>query len=339
MSTPPRSRLSNTKGTSMAWQAPSTPPMAVDGRSKRYMDTPAVCASWASASRIGGLAEDVVGHHGAEQAVGVGLGAGRAVQVDDVAGPVVTDEAGDAPVELVVAQRSAEAGLEVEQVPLVGGRARHQAHPGGAAVADGVEGDLGEHRPVDHRLEGQAADGGSVGRPCAGLDLLLDDRLTAQHLVDGQRQQRVGRGGGEVERAEEALGHPLAHAGGMVVLGGAALGDGLVEQALGRWRAEERADAHAAGGLAEDRDVAGVAAEAGDVVAHPTEGGDLVADAVGARAGERRVQVPEVEEPEGAQPVVDRDDHHVAVPGQVRAVVPRDVGRSRPRTPRRGSTP
>ena len=47
---------------------------------------------------------------------------------------------------------------------------------------------------------------------------------------------------------------------------------------------QQRADAHRAGRLAEDRDVAGVAAEGGDVVPDPLEGGDLVEQAeVGGR--------------------------------------------------------
>ena len=60
-----------------------------------------------------------------------------------------------------------------------------------------------------------------------------------------------------------------AVAGAVDMGGGAALGDGPVEQPGRGRRAEQRADAHAARRLAEDRDVAGVAAEARDVVAHP----------------------------------------------------------------------
>ena len=75
-----------------------------------------------------------------------------------------------------------------------------------------------------------------------------------------------------------------------------ALGDGAPEQALGPGHGEQRADAHRAGRLAEDRDVAGIAAERGDVVAHPLERGDLVEEA------EVGVAVGEVQEALGTRP-------------------------------------
>ena len=95
---------------------------------------------------------------------------------------------------------------------------------------------------------------------------------------------------------------------------GPALGDGAPEQALGAGHGQQRADAHRAGRLAEDRDVVGITAEGGDVVPHPLEGGDLVEQA------EVGVAVAEVEEALGADAVVDRhaDD---AVAGEAAAVV------------------
>src|SRR5829696_8469134 len=95
-----------------------------------------------------------------------------------------------------------------------------------------------------------------------------------------------------------AVGDPLGDLERLHVRRRAALGDGPVEQPGRLGDAEQRADTHGARRLAEDRDIAGVAAEAGDVVAHPPQGGDLVADAVGAGAGEGRVDMAEVEEPE-----------------------------------------
>ena len=66
------------------------------------------------------------------------------------------------------------------------------------------------------------------------------------------------------------------------------------------------------GRLAEDRDVAGIAAERRDVVLDPPQRRDLIEHAVVARrvaAGLAR-QLGMREEPEHAEPVVERDEHH-----------------------------
>jgi hypothetical protein len=100
--------------------------------------------------------------------------------------------------------------------------------------------------------------------------------------------------------------------------------DRPVEERAGLRCAEQGADAHAARRLAEDRDVVGVAAEALDVVAHPAERRDLVAQAEVRGAGQgvarQQAQMREAHRPE---PVVDRDDHGVAAPGQLVAGVDR----------------
>ena len=49
-----------------------------------------------------------------------------------------------------------------------------------------------------------------------------------------------------------------------------------MEQALGRWSAEEGSDFRAAAGLSEDRHVVRVTTEGGDVVAHPLKGGNQI---------------------------------------------------------------
>ena len=124
---------------------------------------------------------------------------------------------------------------------------------------------------------------------------------------------------------QESFGHPGGRRGVVGVGRRPALCDGTPEQPGGRGRAEQRADAHAAGRLAEDGDVRRVAAEAGDVVAHPPQRLDLVADPVAARTGEGGLQVAQVQEAEGAEPVVERHHHDVVEPRQVGAVVPGHV--------------
>ena len=86
--------------------------------------------------------------------------------------------------------------------------------------------------------------------------------------------------------------HSLCRRRRKVVARRARLRDRTVEQTLCGRRAEQRADAHAAGGLAEDRHVVRVAAERGDVVAYPPKRGDLVEDAevAGAAAPPRRAR-------------------------------------------------
>ena len=77
----------------------------------------------------------------------------------------------------------------------------------------------------------------------------------------------------------------------------------------GRWAA--------ARGLARYRHRVRVAAECGDVVAYPPQGRELVGKAEVAPGDPRRAQVAE-----HAEPVVDRDDDYVAVPGEPVAAVP-----------------
>ena len=102
--------------------------------------------------------------------------------------------------------------------------------------------------------------------------------------------------------------------------------------------AEQGADAHGPGRLTEHGDVAGVAAERRRCSPGPTGARRS------GRAGRRcpsprsRGEALEVEEAEGAEPVVERDDDDVAA-GQVRAVVPGHVDRSRTGRRHRGSTP
>src|SRR5262249_47341709 len=102
-------------------------------------------------------------------------------------------------------------------------------------------------------------------------------------------------------------------------LAAAALHHGPLEEPLGCGRAEQLADAEAAGALAADRHPIRVAPEGGDVFAHPLQGGDLVQEAEAAGPG----TVADIEEAEGAQAVVQGDDDHAA-PGEGRSVIEPD---------------
>ena len=78
----------------------------------------------------------------------------------------------------------------------------------------------------------------------------------------------------------------------------------------------------AAGRLAEDRDVAGVAAEGRRCCRAPTRGPPPGRGCRWRPSRPGSVEVGQVQEPEHAEPVVDRDDDGVAPPGEVGAVVP-----------------
>ncbi len=89
-----------------------------------------------------------------------------------------------------------------------------------------------------------------------------------------------------------------------------ALRDGAVERACCRRARHEGKDAGAARRFADDGDVAGIAAEGRDVGLHPRQRRHLVEQAEVAGAGEAlAVQIGQVEVAEGAEAVVDRDEH------------------------------
>ncbi len=96
---------------------------------------------------------------------------------------------------------------------------------------------------------------------------------------------------------------------------------------MGQGRAELGADAHAAGGLAEDRDLGRIAAEGADVALHPCESRDLIAQTVVARAAVAALGREGFggEETEGTETVVERHDNHIARPREGCTVVERGV--------------
>ena len=165
----------------------------------------------------------------------------------------------------------------------------------------------------------------------------------AEHrwLAPQQRDQRFDRHGLQRCRGGPADAQGLRHAvrqgrgllrGRQTQAAGAALCDGLVEQAARGRAGEQGADLGAATGLAEDGDVAGVAAERCDVVADPAQGRHHVQHPGIAGLGETLVRIVQPQEAKQVQPVVDRHDHHIAVPRQHRAVEPgRRPGATHPR--------
>ncbi len=176
----------------------------------------------------------------------------------------------------------------------------------------------GDDVPVDHRLPGQHA-GHDLDTPARrvwmGEQVGLEFRLCGEEPIRGHRRDGLARGG-HAEPLGELPADPQRRLGRHHPIRGPALGDGPPEQALGAGHGQERADAHRARRLAEDRDVVGIAAECGDVVPDPFEGGDLVEQAEVGGA------VLQVEEALGTDPVVDRhaDD---AVAGEAAAVIRR----------------
>jgi hypothetical protein len=109
----------------------------------------------------------------------------------------------------------------------------------------------------------------------------------------------------------------------------AALQDRAAEAPARFGRAEQRADAHRAGRLAEDRDVLGIAAEVRDVLVHPVERGGLVAQhQVRVRVLAAGDEIAQRERAQRAQAVVQGHDDGVAARRQARAVVERRAARA-----------
>ena len=107
----------------------------------------------------------------------------------------------------------------------------------------------------------------------------------------------------------------------MKPISGAALDDCVMNEAFCERGREQNPDRNPAGRLAEDRHVGRVAAERSNFILHPLQRGNHVVEAEVALGlvalGEHRVgQVAECPEP-----IVDRDDHHVAARRERCAVV------------------
>src|SRR5262249_17250906 len=100
-----------------------------------------------------------------------------------------------------------------------------------------------------------------------------------------------------------------------------ALDNCSVKQAFGFGHREQRADLHTAARFAEDGYASRVTAKSLDILADPMERGH---DVEHSRIAGGRIALPEISEveiTEDAQPMVDRDNHHIAAPSECGAVV------------------
>ena len=190
--------------------------------------------------------------------------------------------------------------------------------PGG----ERVERVVAQHGAVDHRREGQQAQGEGAPLDRVGSGLHLD------HEVGRGLDERVQLDAGDrltgrldPERLGQGAGHGQPDLGGERVRSGAGLRDGPAEQASCRRHRQQRRDAHRPGGLAGDRHPCRVATEGSDVVLHPLQRRDLVLQAEVGGAG-LDVGLGE-QEALGGEPVVDRHAHD-AVAGERRPVVLQD---------------
>ena len=129
---------------------------------------------------------------------------------------------------------------------------------------------------LDDRREGHQESAGQR----IGLRVGHQRILSVQHVLSGNAAQGVGVVGTDLEDGAVAAADFLGDVGRQRVMSGARLRDCTLEQPLGLGSAHQHADAHAAGRLAEDRDIVGVAAELADVIADPLQRRDLVAHAV-----------------------------------------------------------
>ena len=102
-----------------------------------------------------------------------------------------------------------------------------------------------------------------------------------------------------------------------------ALDDSLVEQAPGRRHGHQNADLRTTTRFAKDGDVGRIATEAGNVVTDPFEGSDDVEHAREARMLEAFGRVLHVKVAQGAEAMVERDDHDIVEPAEIGTVGPR----------------
>ena len=199
-----------------------------------------------------------------------------------------------------------------EQAELVARGADHEVDAGGASGAEGVDRRTVHDVAVVDRVERHHV--GREHRRDEGGALRVEDR------VDRQLAETVEVGPVEAQVVEERPGHQLGLLGGRD-LGLAALDHRPPERVAAPGRREQLEDRSRARGLAEHGDPVGVAAERGRVRAHPRQCGELVAQtAVRGRVAGRPDRA-EGHEAQRAEPVVDRDDHGVALGREARRVV------------------
>ena len=221
----------------------------------------------------------------------------------------------------VLVERHQRGVAEAEERQLVPVGPDQQVDAGRGAVGDRGQRMIGQQDAVDDRKERQR-DHPRVRAPLAHLfggGHEFGRRNALQCLPAARRDAQHSRQ--PISGSLRLLDRVHVHA--------AALHDGAAEEPFGGGRSQQRGHAESAGGLAEDGDAAGIAAEGRDVVPHPPQRGDLVLQAPVPDQPVRVGQVPVTEESQGAEPVVDGDDHGVAVAHQVPAPVEEDRSAAR----------
>ena len=94
-----------------------------------------------------------------------------------------------------------------------------------------------------------------------------------------------------------------------------------MEETLGRWGSQQGRYLATATALAEDGDVAGLTAEVSDILFNPLKGGHQVEQAHIARSRIFLTESGEIQKSKYIQSVVERNHYHVALAGQVGAIV------------------
>ncbi|MNM77606.1 hypothetical protein D3C81_894660 [compost metagenome] len=161
---------------------------------------------------------------------------------------------------------------------------------------------------------------------------VLDARRIADLYRFQQLFHRQGAQGiciGELEVIEH---QPGALGGGAWTSGGdllAAHGPGAVEQSLRCRHGHQRGDLRATTGLAKYGDVVGIAAEFDRVLTYPVQRLDQIELADIAGIGQcLAAELGQIQVAEQVEAMVDGDDHHVAAPAQVAAVIQRVAARA-----------
>ncbi len=165
-----------------------------------------------------------------------------------------------------------------EQPPVVGVGANHHIDRSARPCPDTLDRICRNGLAIDDRLPREHARH-DFGAPALGIgirgEIVFHLLLRYEKALERHRCKRFERTS-NAELLGEVLRTAVRRCGRHDLMGGTALCDRAAEQAFSARHGDERAHAHCARRLAEDRHVAGITTECGNVVAHPGERSDLV---------------------------------------------------------------
>src|SRR6202034_2574283 len=186
---------------------------------------------------------------------------------------------------------------------------------------DGIEGMMRKVSAIHHRTPAENVGYTLPGQRCWRMSLEQSRIACGDQRLQGNASQLVDLRRAEVELVKDGAGQDLRALRDERAQERPTLHDSAMKESLRRRHCHEGAHFATSAGLAEDGDVVPVAAEVAYVVAHPLERSDNVEHAQVRRGRIRLAELGEVEESQGTQPVIERDDHTTSAPAQPYAFI------------------